>query len=170
MASAAWPHTSMAGVALAVVTFVACALLLLLLHFELQATPMVIAPEALPEFLESPSPPPSPPPPPSPRPYVQPLCQVTFGRAVCMRGGKSAPCPDRVDQVRHDTQPTASGAWVLAPTYTCAPAPANRPSARACSLSVAARVRCLPTPCARRLPRPRPCHRARQHLPRWLSG
>jgi len=107
----------MAGVALVVVTLIACMLLLLLLHFERQSVPVVTTIHTLPiELLPSPLPPPPPPPP--PRPYVKPLCQVTFGKAVCSRDSMPAPCPSSVDQVRHDTQPTASGAWLLSPTYT----------------------------------------------------
>ena len=49
---------------------------------------------------------------------VEPVCQVTFGKAVCMRSGLDVPCPPQVDQVRHDTQAGASGAWMLSPTYT----------------------------------------------------
>mmetsp|Transcript_6789 Transcript_6789/g.17613 ORF Transcript_6789/g.17613 Transcript_6789/m.17613 type:complete len:290 (-) Transcript_6789:162-1031(-) len=106
----------MAGVALTVVTLVACALLLLLLHLELQSAAPVhligsndpLEPDELP----------SPRPPPAPAPYVEPLCQVTFGRAVCMRGGVTVDCPAKVDQVRHDTKVTTSGAWELSPTYT----------------------------------------------------
>ena len=102
----------MAGVALSVATLVACALLLVLVHLELQASsPRVVhhEPDA--------SPSPSPPPPPRPH-FIEPLCQVRFGRAECMRGGVPYPCPEKVDQVRHDTTTTTSGAWLLAPTYT----------------------------------------------------
>ena len=109
----------MAGVALSVVTFIACVLLLLLLHLELKTpTFRVEAPsDAEPE--ESPPSPPPPPPPLALR-YKEPLCQVTFGRAVCMQGGNTVSCPAQVDLVRHQTEPTASGAWKLPPTYTCA--------------------------------------------------
>ena len=44
----------------------------------------------------------------------EPLCQVTFGRAVCMRAGQTVPCPGHIDLDRRDgAVPTASGAWRL---------------------------------------------------------
>jgi len=77
---------------------------------ERQSVPTVhVDPDEVEEEEESPPPPP---------PYVEPVCQVTFGRAVCMRGGATVDCPAKVDQVRHDTKVTASGAWELSPTYT----------------------------------------------------
>ena len=50
----------------------------------------------------------------------EPLCQVTFGRKVCMRGGVEEACPDKADIDRRDgAVPTASGAWRLqAANYT----------------------------------------------------
>ena len=132
----------MAGVALLTATLIACALLLLLVHLELKAS-------APPVIYESDDPPVeeseltykaavpgssrsgrtrrrrllSPPAPPPAMPIVEPICQVTFGRAECMRGGAVVPCPPQVDVVRHDTEALDTGAWVLAPTYTCARSP-----------------------------------------------
>ena len=50
----------------------------------------------------------------------EPLCQVTFGRKLCMRGGQEEACPGAVDIDRRDgAVPTASGAWRLQATnYT----------------------------------------------------
>ena len=50
----------------------------------------------------------------------EPLCQVTFGRKLCMRGGVAEACPGAVDIDRRDgAVPTASGAWKLqAANYT----------------------------------------------------
>jgi len=50
----------------------------------------------------------------------EPLCQVTFGRKRCMRGGQEEACPGAVDIDRRDgALPTASGAWRLQATnYT----------------------------------------------------
>lgn len=104
----------MAGCALTTVTLIACVLLLLLMHLELRAAEPVRVTVDEPEVDDAPTP--SPPPP--PRPYVRPVCQVTFGRAVCMREGVTVECPPKVDQVRHDTKVTASGAWEISPTYT----------------------------------------------------
>jgi hypothetical protein len=109
----------MAGVALTVATLVACALLLLLVRVELQAQAPTVhydddAAEDMPlhawkQML---------PPPPPALTAVEPICQVTFGKAECARGGLPIACPAQVDQVRHDTPATESGAWLLAPTYT----------------------------------------------------
>ena len=111
----------MAGIALSVVTLIACSLLLLLFHLELRsAAPLRLDPE--PDFNDE-APAPSPPPP--QQQYVQPVCQVTFGRSVCERGGIKVECPAKVDQVRHDTKVTHSGAWELTPTYTCTLMPAT---------------------------------------------
>ena len=56
----------------------------------------------------------------APATVVEPLCQVTFGRKVCMRGGVEEACPDKADIDRRDgAVPTASGAWRLqAANYT----------------------------------------------------
>jgi hypothetical protein len=106
----------MAGYALMAVTLVACVLLLLLLHLETRAaSPVRLELERNVALDDNEDPPPPPPPPPR---YVQPVCQVTFGRAMCMRGGSEVDCPAKVDQVRHDTKVTSSGAWELSPTYT----------------------------------------------------
>ena len=102
-------------------TLVACSLLLLLVHFELRAAvPSTYAfgidygaTDLKPTLL-----PPLPPPPPAR--FVEPICQVTFGRAVCVRGAATVTCPDMVDLVRHDTKALGTGAWVLSPTYICA--------------------------------------------------
>ncbi len=48
----------------------------------------------------------------------EPICQVTFGKQVCEQGGRQVPCPAKADQVRKDTQPSATGAWLLPSTYT----------------------------------------------------
>ena len=55
-----------------------------------------------------------------PATVFEPLCQVTFGRKVCMRGGVEEACPDKADIDRRDgAVPTASGAWRLqAANYT----------------------------------------------------
>jgi hypothetical protein len=91
-------------------------LLLLLLHLETRAaSPVRLQLERNVALDDNEDPPPPPPPPPR---YVQPVCQVTFGRAMCMRGGSEVDCPAKVDQVRHDTKVTSSGAWELSPTYT----------------------------------------------------
>ena len=103
------------GYALTCATLVACCLLLLLVRIELSSSaPRELVYET--DSTDDDSPPP--PPPPAAAPYVEPTCQVTFGQANCMRGGRSVPCPPRVDLVRHDTQALDTGAWVLAPTYT----------------------------------------------------
>ena len=103
----------MAGVALACVTLIACVLLLLLVRLEVNAAAPVRY-----EQPDTPDPPPPPPPPPPMPQYIEPVCQVTFGKAVCQRAGDDTPCPPAVDQVRHDTQAGATGAWTLSPTYT----------------------------------------------------
>ena len=56
----------------------------------------------------------------APATVFEPLCQVTFGRKVCMRGGVEEACPDKADIDRRDgAVPTASGAWRLqAANYT----------------------------------------------------
>lgn len=102
----------MAGVALSVATLIACVLLLALVRIELKAAAPIHYAD-----LEPPPLPPSPPPPPALQ-IIEPTCQVTFGKAVCMRAGQSTPCPEHVDQVRHDTHAGESGAWLLSPTYT----------------------------------------------------
>jgi hypothetical protein len=109
----------MAGAALTVVTLVACILLLILVRLELSSATTV-------HYVDMPDPPSPPPPPvlratPPPPPSMQvvlPTCQVTFGKPVCMCAGLEVPCPAQVDQVRHDTQVSTSGAWLLSPTYT----------------------------------------------------
>lgn len=118
----------MAAVTLSVVTLLACALLLILVHFELKASAPVVQYEgddAEGGMKFSSSNPASQPPPPPPlilssggRSIVEPICQVTFGRSVCRRGGIDVPCPEKVDQVRHDTTASETGAWLLSPTYT----------------------------------------------------
>ena len=58
--------------------------------------------------------------PPPPGSTFEPICQVTFGRKVCMRAEQVVSCPGNVDIDRRDgAVPTASGAWRLeASNYT----------------------------------------------------
>ena len=104
----------MAGCALVSATLVACALLLLLVHLELRAS----APLVVYDVAEEVSTPPLPRPAPAPPPIVEPVCQVTFGKAECMRAGAPTACPENVDLVRHDTSTLNTGAWLISPTYT----------------------------------------------------
>jgi len=50
----------------------------------------------------------------NPRPSFQPICQVTFGRAVCMRGNDSVKCPERPQA---GAVPGQTGAWELPESY-----------------------------------------------------
>ena len=106
----------MTGASLTTATLIACSLLLLLVHLELKmSAPLATSVES--ENIDTLSSPPLPPP--QPEAYIEPTCQVTFGRAKCIQGDVSVPCPEKVDVVRHSTHTLATGAWVLAPTYTC---------------------------------------------------
>ena len=66
------------------------------------------------------SPPPSLSPPAASAASWEPVCQVTFGRRVCMRGSETVECPANVDKDRKDgAVPTESGAWKIeAANYT----------------------------------------------------
>ena len=97
----------------------------LLATFGLPPPPPPPSPPPPSPVSQPPSPPPPPPPPPpspdtvTPSPergaVFEPLCQVTFGKAACVRGEAAARCPDKPQS---GAVPTSTGAWTLPETYT----------------------------------------------------